>query len=125
MVGTSDADGIHYEATGDVVAGGTVEVDATLIDPETTFFGEGAVTHWSHTFAVPEGCTVVSPPVVEPPSTEGTSVVTPTVVEAGLAGSVTDDIRAQQGLALVFAGMVLLLCAGGLGLRLGRSSSRT
>jgi hypothetical protein len=119
VVDTSDADGIHYEATGDLLPGGTVEVDATLVDPETTFFGEGAVTHWSHTFAVPEGCTVVSPPVVTPPtSTAGThaSVVTPTVVEAGLAGSVATDLRMEQGRALAYAGLVLLLAAGGLGL---------
>jgi hypothetical protein len=118
VVGTSDADGIHYEATGDLVPGGTVEVDATLINPETTFFGEGATTHWSHTFVVPEGCTTVSPPTVTTTATEGTteSVVTPTVVEAGLTGQTVEDLRAQQGLALVVAGMVLLVCAGGLGL---------
>jgi hypothetical protein len=120
VVGTSDADGIHYVATGDPVSGGTVEVDATLIDPETTFFGEGATTHWSHTFPVPEGCTSVSPPTVTPPTSatqDATdAVVTPTVVEAGLAGSVTEDLRARQGLALVVAGMVLLMAAGGLGL---------
>ena len=49
-------------------------------------------------------------PQVSPPT------VTPTVVSAGL-GDVANDMRGEQGLALVFAGMVLLLGAGGLGLR--------
>ena len=117
---TSDADGIHYVATGDLVAGGTVEVDATLIDPEKTQFAESATTHWTHTFAVPAGCTSVSPPVVDNTSDQ-TDTVTPTVVEAGLAGAAVQDARAQQGLTLIVAGLALLIGAGSLGLRRGRS----
>lgn len=56
---------------------------------------------------------VVEPPVVEPPSTK-TTIVTPTVVDAGL-GDVAEQ-SAQQGLALATAGAALLLGAGGLGL---------
>lgn len=122
VIETADVDGIHYEASGSLVPGGTVEVVATLIDPETTVFAPEVTTAWSHTFTVPTGCTSVAPPVVDTPSVDTTTdtksptVVTPTVVSAGLASDVVQDARAQQGLALVVAGMVLLMCAGGLGL---------
>lgn len=115
-IGTADVDGIHYEASGSLTPGGTVDVVATLINPETTFFAEGSTTEWSHTFAVPTGCTSVAPPVVDTTDTQTPTVVTPTVVSAGLAPDVVQDARAQQGLALVLAGMVLLASAGGLGL---------
>lgn len=56
---------------------------------------------------------VVDPPtVVDPPSS---TVVTPTVVNAGL-GDLAGDVRAEQGLALVLAGMIMVMAAGGLGL---------
>lgn len=129
-----DVNGIRYTATGDLVAGGTVEVDATLLDPETTTFGE-AVHHWSHTFTTPTGCTQVSPPttttegqvVVSTPKTKTTktkSTVTPTVVEAGLVGTSARDLRGEQGLALMVAGMVMLVAAGGLGLRVRGAAAR-
>lgn len=114
VIKTSDVDGIHYEASGSLVPGGTVDVVATLIDPQTSFFPEGAVTEWSHTFTVPTGCTSVAPPVVDP--TTETPVVIPSVVSSGLASDVVQDSRAQKGLALMFAGMLLLIGAGGLGL---------
>ena len=68
---------------------------------------------------------VVSPPVVSPPKhhTQAHATVTPTVVHAGLAGVSTQDMRSEQGLALMFAGMLMLVAAGGLGLRL-RGESR-
>lgn len=58
---------------------------------------------------------VVEPPVVEPPAGEPstkTTVVTPTVVAAGL-GDVA-DLRAEHGLALAVAGAAMVLGAGGL-----------
>lgn len=57
---------------------------------------------------------VVDPPTVavDPPSS---TVVTPTVVNAGL-GDLAGDVRAEQGLALVLAGMIMVMAAGGLGL---------
>jgi hypothetical protein len=89
---------------------------------------------------IPEGqtaaefCTaevIVSPPddtdtVVNPPKKHETksTTVTPTVVHAGLAGASVEDVRGEQGLALVFGGMLMLLAAGGLGLRLRGSASR-
>jgi hypothetical protein len=127
-----DVNGIHYAATGDLVAGGTVTVDATLLDPETTTFGE-AKHSWSHTFTTPTGCTQVSPPttegqvVVNAPKTKTpktTSTVTPTVVEAGLVGTSAQDLRGEQGLALMVAGMVMLVAAGGLGLRVRGAAAR-
>lgn len=130
VIETADVDGIHYEASGSLVPGGTVEVVATLVDPETTVFAPEVTTAWSHTFAVPTGCTSVAPPIVDTPSVDTTTdttsptVVTPTVVNAGLASDVVQDARAQQGLALVLAGMVLLVCAGGLGLVRPRVGAR-
>lgn len=130
VIQTADVDGIHYEASGSLVRGGTVEVVATLIDPETTVFAPEVTTKWSHTFPVPTGCTSVAPPIVSTPSvdtkadTKSPTVVTPTVVSAGLAADVVQDARAQQGLALVLAGMVLLVCAGGLGLVRPRVGAR-
>jgi len=53
-----------------------------------------------------------------------TAAVTPTVVEAGLTSVSTKDMRGEQGLALMVAGMVMLMGAGGLGLRLRGAASR-
>jgi hypothetical protein len=63
---------------------------------------------------------VVEPPVVNPPKHKTktkTPTVTPTVVHAGLAGATVEDMRGEQGLALMFAGMLMLVAAGGLRLR--------
>jgi hypothetical protein len=70
------------------------------------------------------GSTVVSPPKTKHTKTESTTVVTPTVVHAGLAGATVQDMRGEQGLALVFGGMLMMVAAGGLGLRLRGSASR-
>lgn len=138
-VTTSDANGIHYVATGSLTPGGTVDVDATLLDPAHTTFAEGAVKHWSYTFTTPANCTTVAPPtsqvessvVVSPPKAHvktkthaQAATVTPTVVEAGLASTTTQDLRGEQGLALVVAGMVMLIGAGGLTLRVRRAAAR-
>jgi hypothetical protein len=62
---------------------------------------------------------VVEPPVVDPPTTKppttSSTIVTPTVVNAGL-GEVAGDLRSEQGLALIAAGIVMVLAAGSLGL---------
>jgi hypothetical protein len=70
--------------------------------------------------------TVVSPPtvVVSTPTKTKSTTVTPTVVHAGLAGATVQDMRGEQGLALVFGGMVMMVAAGGLGLRLRGSAAR-
>lgn len=117
---TKDVNGIHYEATGDLVPGGTVTVTATLIEG-----GDGPLATWSHTFTIPTGCTTsVLPPEETESNTVSTptqSTVTPTVVHAGLAGTTAEDVRGEQGLALMVAGMVMLVAAGGLRLRGSRS----
>jgi len=80
-------------------------------------------------------CNVVSPPVVQevsPPAVvhhatkakAKAKAVTPTVVHAGLTSVSTDDVRGEQGLALMLAGMVMLFGAGGLGLRVRARGSR-
>jgi len=73
---------------------------------------------------------VVSPPkVTHHTTTEAaaaeatTTAVTPTVVHAGM-GSLSQDMRGEQGLALMVAGMMMLTAAGGLGLRVRRAVSR-
>jgi hypothetical protein len=69
---------------------------------------------------------VVSPPKAHTPKahTPAATVTTPTVVHAGLSGVSTQDLRGEQGLALMVAGMVMLVAAGGLGLRLRGVASR-
>lgn len=77
-----------------------------------------------------EGTTVVSPPKAHVKAKAKThthvqaATVTPTVVEAGLLSSTTQDLRGEQGLALIGAGMVMLVGAGGLGLRVRRTAAR-
>jgi hypothetical protein len=110
------------------------EVTVTATADEGFAFDEGDQTEWKHTFVASDApCDekvtppVVEPPVVNPPKkhdkTESTTV-TPTVVHAGLAGATVQDMRGEQGLALVFAGMVMIVAAGGLGLRLRGSATR-
>jgi hypothetical protein len=104
-------------------------------------FGSGATTSWSHTFVASDApcpSTVVNPPTTETESTVVVSTpkhktktksqaaaVTPTVVEAGLVSTSTNDLRGEQGLALMVAGMVMLVGAGGLGLRVRSVASRS
>jgi hypothetical protein len=118
---TKDVDGVHYVVTGYLVAGGTVDVDATAIPPNV--LASGVTTHWQHTFTTPTGCGAVTPPVVTPPvvtppdvTPPSSTVVTPTLVHAGLISTVTPDLRGQRGLALLVAGFLLLVAGGGLGL---------
>lgn len=106
VVDSADVDGVHYEVSGDVVPGGTVEVTASAIPPSV--LAEGAVTFWTHTFAELTDCGAVLPPTETP-------TVTPTVVSAGALPPVV-DLRAEQGLALIVGGMLLLLMAGAFGL---------
>lgn len=114
--------GVSYALTS-----GTVAAGQHVVYTETALAGyvlSNGPT-FEHTFgpaATDCGTTSVSPPVVvdvSPPAVHHTTkaTVTPTLVHAGLAGASTSDLRGEQGLALMFAGMVLLLGAGGLGLR--------
>jgi hypothetical protein len=66
---------------------------------------------------------VVSPPKAKTPTKAHAATVTPTLVEAGLTGT-TQDLRGEQGLALMVAGMVMLAAAGGLGLRVRGAAAR-
>ena len=73
------------------------------------------------------GTVVVSPPKAHTPKAhtpKAATVTTPTVVHAGLSSVSTQDLRGEQGLALMVAGMVMLVAAGGLGLRLRGVASR-
>jgi hypothetical protein len=121
----ASGEGIDFEVTsGSAAPGADIVVTATAQDGFNLTNGPT----FEHTFGAAvdlegEPCVSVSPPeeppVVDTPDTPVVNppTVTPTVVHAGLAGTSTPDLRGQQGLALMFAGMVMLLGAGGLGLR--------
>ncbi|MGO4255461.1 hypothetical protein [Marmoricola sp. RAF53] len=104
---------------GTLTPGSTVKVKAT---PANGFEFNGEAQEVVYTLEIPaagecpEGTT---PTPVAVPETEVVvdspeSGATPTVVSAGLVSA--DDLRDEQGLALVAAGMALLVVAGGLGL---------
>lgn len=98
--------------------GAEVTVTATA-NSGFVFAGDEPTYSETHTFADAADCTVtppVEPPVVEPPVVTPPDVATPTVVHAGLVGSPmkTDNLRSQQGIALLGSGLVLLVAAGGL-----------
>jgi hypothetical protein len=125
-VKTPSSEVVKYDVTGSQVAGGKVQVTASLVNPKTTGWAEGAQTTWEHTFTVPTGCSTVSPPAVapttavSPPKTHvkhktevKAETTTPTVVEAGLAGTTTDT-SLQTGLGLALAGLALMAGAAGL-----------
>lgn len=106
-------------------AGASITVTATA-DDNAEFDGGGTSATFDHTFTAAESCTAVTPPTITPPKKHHptTVTVTPTVVHAGLAGATAQDMRSEQGLALMFAGMVMLVAAGGLGLRQRGSAAR-
>ena len=116
--------------------GATITVTATAVSG-AEFAGGSTTKAIEVTFpAAATGCSVVETPQT-PPQTESTVVVsppkakahtkthaaavTPTVVEAGLVSTSTNDLRGEQGLALMVAGMVMLVGAGGMGLRVRTS----
>lgn len=74
---------------------------------------------------VVESQVVVSPPKTKVHTKAHAAAVTPTVVEAGLLSTSTQDLRGEQGLALMVAGMVMLVAAGGLGLRVRSAAARS
>ncbi|HEX2892448.1 MAG TPA: hypothetical protein VHO29_00410 [Marmoricola sp.] len=133
----TNTDKVKYAVTsGSVAPGSDVVVTASPIG-DTQLAGD---TTFRHQFAgVPANCTTVAPPtsqvegttVVSPPKAHvktkthaQAATVTPTVVEAGLTSTTTQDLRGEQGLALVAAGMVMLIGAGGLTLRVRRAAAR-
>ena len=71
-----------------------------------------------------ESTVVVSPPKAKAHTKAHAAAVTPTVVEAGLFSTSGNDLRGEQGLALMVAGTVMLVGAGGLGLRVRSVASR-
>jgi hypothetical protein len=116
--------------------GATITVTATAKDG---FVFDGGQSTYSEEYPFPaaktcptstqvESQVVVSPPKVKTPKAKTptkahAATVTPTLVEAGLAGT-TQDLRGEQGLALMVAGMVMLAAAGGLGLRVRGAAAR-
>jgi hypothetical protein len=134
---TTSGDNVTFSSP-TAAPGATVTVTASA-DEGAAFADESMEKSFGpHTFgAVEANCdVVVSPPtdtttpptvVVSPPKAhtpKAATVTTPTVVHAGLASVSTQDLRGEQGLALMVAGMVMLVAAGGLGLRLRGVASR-
>lgn len=127
----TSGDHVDFAVTSGAKAPGSdITVTATAQDGYV-FAGDVLEIDFPHTFPAAADCTEVSPPVVSPPSvkppkkhTQTQSTVTPTVVHAGLAGVSSEDMRSEQGLALMVAGMVMLVAAGGLRLRVRSSESR-
>lgn len=129
FVVTGDDEDVTVETTADAAPGATITVTAT--PTQGNAFEGGGTYSEKHTFPAAADCTRVTPPQVSPPSvkppkkhTQTESTVTPTVVHAGLAGVSSEDMRSEQGLALMVAGMVMLVAAGGLRLRVRSSESR-
>jgi len=128
---TSGADADFAITEGSKTPGVDIVVTATAKDG-FVFAGDQDELDFAHTYPAAEvDCsrTVVDPPTKTPTKhhtkTESTTdVVTPTVVHAGLTGATVQDMRGEQGLALMFAGMLMMVAAGGLGLRLRGVASR-
>lgn len=109
---TGDVDNVDVVADPEtpVADGSTFTVTATAQEG-FMFAGGGDTYSESAEFTAPD-CTEVEPPVVivDPPAE--TPEVTPTVVSAGVLPA-SGDLRSEQGLVLLGAGLVLLVAAGG------------
>lgn len=109
--------------TATAVAGAEFDEGGTTKDIDVTF--PAAATGCDRIVVEPpldDPLVEVDPKVeVAPPAVD--TVVTPTVVNSGLTGA-NPDLRGEQGLALVLAGLVLLVCAGGLGVARPRRSAQ-
>jgi len=111
---------LPFDVDGTIAPGETVTVTATAVDG-AEFAGGGTTKVFDDVVfeAAEEGCDeVVNPPGEEPgeetPEVEPPAV-TPTVVASGVLPTGA-DVRGEQGLALLVAGMILMVVAGGLGL---------
>jgi hypothetical protein len=109
------------------VPGSTIHLTANAINGAEFAGGASTLDVPVTLDAAPTNCgsTVVSPPLVSTPNTPKSpkaDTVTPTVVHAGLTGTTVQDVRGEQGLALMVGGMLMLAGAGGLRLRSGRAS---
>ncbi|MCX6395020.1 MAG: hypothetical protein NTV23_00865 [Propionibacteriales bacterium] len=101
----TEADATVELTSGTVAAGESVVYTATA-NEGFTFDDESLTQEFEHTFGSPiVGCTIVNPP--DP-------IITPTVVESGLVSA--QDLRGEQGLALLVSGMALMVMAGAFGI---------
>ncbi|MCW2787311.1 MAG: hypothetical protein JWP74_3828 [Marmoricola sp.] len=120
---TTSGDHVSFAVTsGSAAPGADIEVTATA-DAGHTFANLTTSRIFSHHFGDAvnlngAACSAVTPPSSEPPVVSVPSItpVTPTVVEAGLVGPLTPDLRGEQGLVLLVAGMVLMVLSGALSL---------
>jgi len=113
----TEGDHATFELDGTVAPGEAVTVTATVEDG-FTFPDDAQQLAFEHTFGAAEAdCNEVLPPEEPTPPV----VATPTVVHAGLIGTpaTVADLRTQQGIALLAAGLVLMVVAGGIALPRG------
>jgi len=118
-----------YEVTGDTANVDVEESAAPAADTEVTVtatakdgfeFAGGEPTYSeTHTFGSAEDCTVVEPPGNPPPPAVEPPAEVPTVVHAGLISASAVDLRTQQGIALLAAGLLLMLAAGAIAIPRG------
>lgn len=111
---TGDVDNVDVVAVPEtpVADGSEFTVTATIADEGFMFVGGGDTYSETTTFTAPADCTEVEPPVVIVDTPEEPQV-TPTVVSAGVLPAAGEGARSGEGLALMGAGLALLLAAGG------------
>jgi len=109
---TGDVDAVDVVAVPEtpVADGSEFTVTATVADEGVVFVGGGDTYSESATFTAPDCTDDVEPPVVDTPEEPE---VTPTVVSAGVLPAAGEGARSGEGLALMGAGLALLLAAGG------------
>ena len=137
---TATGDNVTFEIlSGSKTPGSNIVVRA-LANDNASFADESNYKDFSHAYPTVDvnaaPCKVVSTPTttsVSPPKAHvkaktkakaQAAAVTPTVVHAGLTSVSAQDMRGEQGLALMVAGMVMLVAAGGVGFRVRGAASR-
>ncbi len=111
VTGNTDNVDVVADPETPVADGSTFTVTATALEG-FMFVGGGDTYSESTTFTAPADCTDVEPPVVIVDTPEEPQV-TPTVVSAGVLPAAGEGARSGEGLALMGAGLALLLAAGG------------
>jgi len=108
----TEGDNVTFELEGTVAPGESVTVTAT-VDDGYVFADDQQSLAFEHTFdEAATDCVIVEPPI-DDPDPEPDPEVTPTVVTAGVVPTSGTELRSGQGLALIGAGLVLLVAAGG------------
>ncbi len=121
---STEGDNVTFELTdGEATPGSSIEVTATA-NEGAEFADESDEQVFEHTFsAAATNCTIVDPPLdppLDPPANDpivDPPAAAPSIVSSGLTDVVSSDLRGEKGLALLVAGMIMMVLAGGLGFR--------